>query len=117
MKSWIARLESAGKHAPAVASLKRYAEAVGCTLKIELVPANRKRRKNKSFDKLRTNGNLLIPFVVSLSNHERNQLVQRFPSHPRIMPPFSSAIGSGPICNRMNNHSMSTGEIIARPGK
>ncbi len=35
---------------------------------------------NKSFDKLRTNGNLLIPFVVSLSNHERNQLVQRFPN-------------------------------------
>ena len=33
---------------------------------------------NKSFDKLRTNGNLLIPFVVSLSNHERNQFVQRF---------------------------------------
>jgi O-antigen/teichoic acid export membrane protein len=30
-----------------------------------------------SFDKLRTNGKLLIPFVVSLSNHERNQLVQR----------------------------------------
>ena len=40
---------------------------------------------NKSFDKLRTNGKLLIPFVVSRelverSNHERNQLVQRFPS-------------------------------------
>jgi hypothetical protein len=33
----------------------------------------------KSFDKLRTNGKLLIPFVVSLSNHDRNQLVQRFP--------------------------------------
>ena len=49
---------------------------------------------NKSFDKLRTNGKLLIPRVVSpatalrtcLSNallceaegHERNQLVQRF---------------------------------------
>ena len=39
---------------------------------------------NKSFDKpvlskdegLRTNGKRLIPFVVSLSNHERNQLVQ-----------------------------------------
>ena len=30
-----------------------------------------------SFDKLRTNGKVLIPFVVSLSNHERNQLVQR----------------------------------------
>ena len=34
----------------------------------------------KSFDKLRMNGNLLIPFVVSLSNHERNQINQRFPS-------------------------------------
>jgi hypothetical protein len=29
---------------------------------------------NKSFDRLRTNGKLLIPFVVSLSNHEWNQL-------------------------------------------
>ncbi len=35
---------------------------------------------SKSFDKLRTNGKLLIPFVVSLSNHERNQLAQRFPN-------------------------------------
>ena len=34
---------------------------------------------NKSFDRLRTNGKLLIPFVVSLSNHERNPLIQRFP--------------------------------------
>jgi cytochrome c553 len=33
----------------------------------------------KSFDRLRTNGNLLISFVVSLSNHERNQFVQHFP--------------------------------------
>jgi hypothetical protein len=32
----------------------------------------------KSFDELRTNGKLLIPFVVSLSNHERNQLNQSF---------------------------------------
>ena len=46
---------------------------------------------NKYFDKLRTNGKLLIPFVVSLSNallskvegHERNQLVQRFPKDVR----------------------------------
>jgi ribosome-binding protein aMBF1 (putative translation factor) len=37
-KSAISRLEAAGKHAPSVASLKRYAEAVGCKLKIELVP-------------------------------------------------------------------------------
>ena len=43
---------------------------------------------NKSFDRLRTNGKFLIPFVVSpstmlrraLSNHARNPLVQRFPS-------------------------------------
>jgi hypothetical protein len=35
---------------------------------------------NKSFDRLRTNGKQLISFVVSLSNHTANQLVQRFPS-------------------------------------
>ncbi|MDP3332562.1 MAG: hypothetical protein Q8S55_11355 [Methylococcaceae bacterium] len=35
----------------------------------------------KSFDKLRMNGNLLISFVVSLSNHERNRFVQRFLSN------------------------------------
>ena len=38
---------------------------------------------NKSFDRLRTNGQLLIPFVVMLSaveasNHERNPFIQRF---------------------------------------
>ena len=38
---------------------------------------------NKSFDRLRTNGELLIPFVVRLSNHERNQLVQRFLGYMR----------------------------------
>jgi DNA-binding XRE family transcriptional regulator len=45
-KSAISRLESAGKHAPSVSSLKKYAAAVGCTLKIELVPANPERRKS-----------------------------------------------------------------------
>lgn len=44
-KSAISRLESAGKHTPSVASLKKYAAAVGCTLKIELVPASPKRRR------------------------------------------------------------------------
>ena len=44
-KSAISRLESAGKHAPSVASLKKYAAAVGCTLKIELVPTAPKRRR------------------------------------------------------------------------
>ena len=43
-KSAISRLESAGKHAPSVASLKRYAAAVGCTLKIEFVPASPNQR-------------------------------------------------------------------------
>ncbi len=49
-KSAISRLESAGKHAPSLTSLKRYAEAVGCTLKIELIPADHKRRKNTKPD-------------------------------------------------------------------
>ena len=44
-KSAISRLESAGKHTPSVASLKKYAAAVGCTLKIELIPDVPKRSK------------------------------------------------------------------------
>lgn len=38
-KSAISRLEAAGKHGPSLSSLKRYAAAVGCSLKIEFVPA------------------------------------------------------------------------------
>jgi len=37
----VARLESGGgskRHSPYIATLRRYAEAVGCKLKIELVP-------------------------------------------------------------------------------
>ena len=36
-KSAISRLESAGKHAPSLATLKRYARAVGCELRVTLV--------------------------------------------------------------------------------
>ena len=36
-KSAISRLESAGKHAPSLATLKRYASAVGCELQVRLV--------------------------------------------------------------------------------
>jgi DNA-binding XRE family transcriptional regulator len=36
-KSAISRLESAGKHAPSLAILKRYASAVGCELQVRLV--------------------------------------------------------------------------------
>lgn len=37
-KSAVSRLESAGKHAPSLSTLKRYAEAVGCELQVKLVP-------------------------------------------------------------------------------
>jgi DNA-binding XRE family transcriptional regulator len=37
-KSAVSRLESAGKHAPSLASLKKYAEAVGCRVEIRLIP-------------------------------------------------------------------------------
>ena len=38
-KSAISRLESAGKkHAPSVATIQRYAQAVGCELQVKLVP-------------------------------------------------------------------------------
>lgn len=43
-KSAVSRLEGAGKHAPSVASLKKYAAAVGCTLKIEFITQPVKRR-------------------------------------------------------------------------
>ena len=37
-KSAISRLESAGKHTPSLTTLKKYAHAVGCELRVELVP-------------------------------------------------------------------------------
>jgi DNA-binding XRE family transcriptional regulator len=37
-KSAVSRLESAGRHAPSLATLKRYASAVGCELQVRLVP-------------------------------------------------------------------------------
>jgi DNA-binding XRE family transcriptional regulator len=36
-KSAVSRLESAGKHAPSLETLKRYAKAVGCELQVKLV--------------------------------------------------------------------------------
>ena len=36
-KSAISRLEAAGKHAPSLSTLKRYADAVGCRLEVRLV--------------------------------------------------------------------------------
>ena len=43
-KSAVSRLEAASRHVPSVASLKKYAAAVGCRLRIELVPLHAKRR-------------------------------------------------------------------------
>lgn len=40
-KSAVCRLESTGKHAPSLASLKKYAQAVGCKLKIEFETISR----------------------------------------------------------------------------
>ena len=37
-KSAVSRLEAAGKHTPSLATLKRYARAVGCELQVKLVP-------------------------------------------------------------------------------
>lgn len=37
-KSAISRLESANRHTPSMATLKRYAVAVGCELQVRLVP-------------------------------------------------------------------------------
>lgn len=37
-KSAVSRLESASKHAPSLATLKRYASAVGCELEVRLIP-------------------------------------------------------------------------------
>ena len=37
-KSAISRLEAAGRHTPSLATLKRYASAVGCELQVKLVP-------------------------------------------------------------------------------
>jgi DNA-binding XRE family transcriptional regulator len=38
-KSAVSRLEAAGKHAPSLSTLQKYARAVGCRLEIKLVPA------------------------------------------------------------------------------
>lgn len=37
-KSAISRLEGASRHAPSLATLKKYAAAVGCDLQVRLVP-------------------------------------------------------------------------------
>ncbi|SRR6266540_3753589 len=47
-KSAVSRLEAAGKHAPSLSTLKRYAQAVGCHLEIKLVPDSRTNRSTRT---------------------------------------------------------------------
>lgn len=47
-KSAVSRLESAGKHAPSLTTLKKYAQAVGCRLEIKFVPATRITKRSTS---------------------------------------------------------------------
>ncbi|MDX5936850.1 helix-turn-helix transcriptional regulator [Acidithiobacillus thiooxidans] len=37
-RSAVSRLESTGKHAPSLTTLKRYANAVGCEIQVTLIP-------------------------------------------------------------------------------
>ena len=39
-RSAVSRLEAAGRHSPSVATLKKYADAVGCEIEIRLLPAS-----------------------------------------------------------------------------
>ena len=52
-KSAVSRLESGGKHAPSLTTLKKYAQAVGCRLEIKLVPNSWTNRPTGRARKLR----------------------------------------------------------------
>jgi DNA-binding XRE family transcriptional regulator len=52
-KSAVSRLESAGKHAPSLTTLRRYAQAVGCRLEIKLVRDASSKRLDRCARKLR----------------------------------------------------------------
>ena len=47
-KSAVSRLEAAGKHAPSLTTLKKYAQAVGCRLEIKLIPNAHLTRRSKT---------------------------------------------------------------------
>jgi len=53
-KSAVSRLESAGKHAPSLTTLKKYAQAVGCDLKIEFIPKSDSVQHETGGEKQRT---------------------------------------------------------------
>jgi DNA-binding XRE family transcriptional regulator len=47
-KSAVSRLEAVGKHSPSVATLEKYAKAVGCQVEIRLVPIAGKKGRTRS---------------------------------------------------------------------
>jgi DNA-binding XRE family transcriptional regulator len=55
-KSAVSRLEAAGKHAPSLTTLKKYARAVGCHLEIKLVPDTRRTKRPTQAAKKRAAG-------------------------------------------------------------
>jgi len=55
-KSAVSRLEATGKHAPSLTTLKKYAQAVGCSLEIKLVPKVRPDKKPIGLGKKQATG-------------------------------------------------------------
>jgi len=55
-KSAVSRLEAAGRHAPSMTTLKKYAQAVGCHLEIKLVPDARPSKRSDRIAKKRSAG-------------------------------------------------------------
>ncbi len=55
-KSAVSRLEAAGRHAPSMTTLRKYARAVGCHLEIKLVPDSRPTKGSDRIAKKRSAG-------------------------------------------------------------
>jgi transcriptional regulator with XRE-family HTH domain len=74
-KSAISRLESAGKHAPSRASLKRYASAVGCELQVKLV--RQKATLKPSGARMRKPVEILEAELLQLPKADRIRVIDR----------------------------------------
>ena len=71
-KSAVSRLESAGKHAPSLATLRRYASAVGCELQVRLVRRKTTRRSIIGVDALlftKFSFNIYSRFRIAIFGH------------------------------------------------
>ncbi|MBI5182122.1 MAG: helix-turn-helix transcriptional regulator [Nitrospirae bacterium] len=63
-KSAVSRLEAAGKHAPYLTTLKKYAQALGCRLQIKLTPNSRLTRRTTRTAKKLSQVSLLLMWIV-----------------------------------------------------